>query len=111
MEVENIRVVVRLKPLSAEELESGVEDITQVEGQIISLKPGGSFCNLLFDFEIRKSFLASNSSCHLFWLYSKEPATEDNINQFADAYGPKTPKSNKTGPPRTPKSTKRALFK
>ncbi len=41
-EVENVRVVVRIKPLSQEEIEDGVQDITKVQGQVLSLIPPSS---------------------------------------------------------------------
>lgn len=43
-EVENIRVVVRLRPFSQEELESEVEDFVEVDGQVLTVKPpAGTF--------------------------------------------------------------------
>jgi hypothetical protein len=43
-EVENVRVVVRLKPLSKEEIEDGIEDLSQISGQVLTMRnPKGLF--------------------------------------------------------------------
>ena len=39
MEVENVRVVVRVKPMSQEEIMDGVESAVSFDGQVITLKP------------------------------------------------------------------------
>jgi hypothetical protein len=38
MEVENVRVVVRIKPMSQEEILDGVENVVAVDGQVITMK-------------------------------------------------------------------------
>ena len=42
MEVENVRVVVRIKPMSQEELDDGVEDLSETNGQVLTLRSPSS---------------------------------------------------------------------
>ncbi len=84
MEVENVRVVVRIKPMSEEEITDGVANIVAVDGQVITMKPAPESTTIF----IRVTYSLVTEEAEDFLI--------DNI--------PLTPKSTKSGPPRTPKT-------